>query len=73
MVQKWTGRLLGKMHNEGVSFDDLASELGYTKAYISMIMNGKRNPSGAKVKLEQAVDTILKKREAAKRVEGVTP
>ena len=70
MVQKWTGRLLGKMHNEGVSFDDLASELGYTKAYISMILNGKRNPSGAKVKLEQAVDTILKKREAAKRGKG---
>ena len=57
--------MVGIMHNEGIKFEDVASELGFTKAYVSMILNGKRNPPGAKVRLEQAVDTIIKKRAAA--------
>ena len=62
MVEKWTGRLIGKMHNNGVSMADLATELGVTKAYISMILNGARKPPGAKERLEAAVAEIIKKR-----------
>lgn len=56
--------MVGKMHNERIRVEDIASELGLTKAYVSMILNGKRNPPGAKVRLEQALDTIIKKRKA---------
>lgn len=62
MAHKWTGRLIGKMHNENIRFEDLATELGWTKAYISMILNGKRNPPGAQKKLEEAVTRIVQKR-----------
>ena len=62
MIEKWTGRLIGKMHNHGVSMADLATELGVTKAYISMILNGARKPPGARERLEAAVTEIIKKR-----------
>ena len=62
MVEKWTGRLIGKMHNNGVSTTDLATELGVTKAYISMILNGARKPPDAKNRLETAVDAIIERR-----------
>lgn len=64
MVEKWTGRLVGKMHNERIRAEDIATELGVTPAYVSMILNGKRNPPGAKVRLEAAVDAIIEKRKA---------
>lgn len=62
MVEKWTGRLIGKMHNNGVSNADLAAELGITKAYVSMILNGARKPPDAKSRLEAAVDAIIARR-----------
>ena len=47
MPEKWTGALIGKMHNSKITYDEVAAELGVTKCYISMILNGKRNPPGA--------------------------
>lgn len=62
MVEKWTGRLVGKMHNNGVTNADVAEELGVTKAYVSMILNGARKPKDAKRRLEAAVDAIIDRR-----------
>lgn len=62
MPEKWTGRLIGKMHNARVTFDELASEMGVTKSYISMLLNGKRKPEGIQKRMEAALDAILQKR-----------
>lgn len=70
MIEKWTGRLIGKMHNNGVSMADLATELGVTKAYISMILNGARKPPGARERLEAAVTEIIKKRKEGELESG---
>ena len=67
MIEEWTGHLIGKMHNNGVNASDLAAELGVTKAYISMILNGARKPADAQNKLEAAVDAII-----ARRKEGAS-
>lgn len=64
MPEKWTGRLIGKMHNERVTFEELAKELGVTKSYISMLLNGKRKPEGIQKRMETALDAILQKRSA---------
>ena len=70
MVQKWTGRLVGKMHNEGIRVEDIASELGVTRSYVSMILNGKRNPPGVRERLERAINTIIEKRNEQRKVGG---
>lgn len=62
MPEKWTGDLVGKMHNERVSCIELAEELNMTKAYVSMVLNGKRTPPGAKERFEAAFEAILQKR-----------
>lgn len=62
MPEEWTGELIGKMHNANVTYDDLANELGCGKAYISMLLNGKRNPKGAKERLCSAFEQVIKKR-----------
>lgn len=65
MLEKWTGDLVGKMHTYRVTFDDVAKEIGVTKAYISMILNGNRTPANAQTRLEAAVDAIISRRTAA--------
>lgn len=63
-MDKWTGRLIGRMHNAGVTSNDLAKHLGVTKAYISMILNCHKKPKDAQQKLETAFAEILEKRDA---------
>lgn len=62
MPEKWTGRLIGKMHNECVTYDDLAEELGVTKSYVSMILNSTRKPSGIQNRMEAAFESVVSKR-----------
>lgn len=62
MPEVWTGKLIGKMHNNKVTYEDLANELGVTKSYISMIFNGTRKPDGIRQRLEKAYEDVLAKR-----------
>ena len=62
--QKWTGKLIGKMHNEEMTYAELAKELGITKEYVCMILNGHRNPEGIRAKMEDAFDAIVERRKA---------
>lgn len=61
MPKKWTGDLVGLMHNHRISKADLAEELGVTREYVSMVLNGHREPAGAKERFEAAVYSLIKK------------
>ena len=62
MVEKWTGRLVGRMHNERVTYDELAEEMGVGKSYVSMILNGTRKPGGIRERMEAALNAVIEKR-----------
>lgn len=62
MNEKWTGNLIGKMHNEGVTYQNIADELGVTKAYVSMIFHGARKPKGIRERMEEAFNAVVEKR-----------
>lgn len=62
MNEKWTGNLVGRMHNERVTFQEIAEELGVTKSYVSMILNGARKPKGIKERMETAFSDIVARR-----------
>ena len=64
MPEKWTGRLVGKMHNEKITLEDVAEELGVTRSYVSMILNGSRKPDGIRERMEAAVGKIIKQRQS---------
>lgn len=65
MPEKWTGDLVGRMHNERVTMEQIGQELGMTKSYVSMILNGKRMPKDAQKRLEEAYVRIIERRSAA--------
>ena len=62
MNEKWTGNLVGRMHNEKVSLQAMADEMGVTKSYVSMILNGLRKPKDIKHRMETAFSAIVEKR-----------
>lgn len=62
MPEAWTGRLVGRMHLAGIKQVDLARELGYSKVYISQILNGKANPPRAEERLEEAFQKLMEKK-----------
>ena len=64
MPEAWTGELIGRMHNARITYDDLAAELGCGKAYICMILNGRRKPAGAEAKLNEAFYRVKQRKEA---------
>lgn len=66
LPEKWTGNLVGRMHNEKVRIEDLANEMGVGKGYVSMLLNGQRKPPNAKERLNAAFQAVLDKRKAHK-------
>ena len=57
--EKWTGALIGKMHNNNIKQIDLANKLGLTNAYVGMILRGERKPPDIRIKMENALDEII--------------
>lgn len=63
-MEEWTGAVIGKMHNNKITFDMLANKMGVTKSYISMCLNCKRKPSLIQERIEKAIDEIIAERSA---------
>ena len=59
MPEKWTGALIGKMHNYRITYDMLAEKLGVQKSYVSMILNGKRKPPNIRQRMETALNELI--------------
>lgn len=63
MPAQWTGDLVGKMHCSGISKKQLAEELGFTAEYVSLVLNGHRNPPDAEMRFTQAVNNLIAEKE----------
>lgn len=62
MVAQWTGDVIGKMHIHGITAKELATRLDLKPEYISMILNGKREPKDAEMKIRAALDELIQER-----------
>lgn len=62
MPEKWTGQLIGRMHNYKVTYDDLSKKMGLSKGYISQVLNCYRKPPNAQQRFESAVNEIIVER-----------
>lgn len=62
MLEKWTGSIVGKMHVHEITQEDMAKEMGVTKSYVSMILNGVRKPDGIKKRMEEAIDALIQRK-----------
>ena len=62
MLEKWTGELVGAMHMAGVTKKQLAETVGWNDKYLSVVLNGHKNPKGAKEKLFEALSRLIAER-----------
>lgn len=59
LTKKWTGNLVGLMHDHKISKKMLADELGLSREYVSMVLNEHRDPAGASLRFNEAVMNIV--------------
>ena len=59
LPKEWTGDLVGLMHNNKISIAQLAEKLGVRREYVSMVLNGHREPVGAEQKYRSAVNDLI--------------
>ena len=59
LPKEWTGDLVGLMHNNKISIAQLAEKLGVRREYVSMVLNGHREPIGAEQKYRAAVNDLI--------------
>lgn len=57
--EEWTAEVVGRMHRYRISNAELAQECGFSGAYLSTVLNGRKEFSSAESK-EKTKDTILR-------------
>lgn len=62
MPPKWTADLLGEMHLAGITAKQLAEEVGWNSKYLSVVLNGHKEPKEAERKLNDALNRLKAKR-----------
>ena len=62
MLAQWIGDFVGRMHRNRVTITQLAQEMDVTREYLSMILNGHREPNGIEQRMNDALDNIVERR-----------
>ena len=63
-MDSWIANAVGKMHVNRISNIDVAKKLNFTVEYVSMILNGKRDPKDAETRIMSAIDEIIREKNA---------
>ena len=61
MLAQWIGDFVGRMHRHRVTITQMAQEIGVTREYLSMILNGHREPLGIEKRMNDALDSVVEK------------
>lgn len=57
--EDWTGEVIKKMHIHEIGMKELAAAMNVTPAYISMILNGHRQPPTARATIENTLEQLI--------------
>ena len=61
MLAQWIGEFVGRMHRHRVTITQIAQEMGVSREYLSMILNGHREPQGIDKRMNDALDIVIQK------------
>ena len=70
MPEKWTCEIVAQMHMYRITNQELARRMGFTKEYVSMVLNGKRTPESAEQKFREALSQIIQEKDPPSRLTG---
>ena len=65
MPAQWTADLIGEMHLNGVTAKQLAEEVGWNPKYMSVVLNGHREPKNAEQTLRAALARLVEKKKVS--------
>lgn len=65
MPAEWTGDVVKELHLKKITYQELADEIGVTKAYISMILNSKVPERQMRERIPEAINRIWARRVAS--------
>ena len=63
-MEEWTIKAAGLMHYNKISNIDVSKKLGVTAEYVSMLLNGKKQPANAETRIMTAISDIIRERES---------
>ena len=61
MLAQWIGDFVGRMHRNRVTITQISQEMGVTREYLSMILNGHREPPDIEKRVNDALDSVIEK------------
>ena len=61
MLAQWIGDFVGRMHRHKVTITQLSQEMGVTREYLSLILNGHRAPTGIENRLNATLDALVER------------
>lgn len=61
MLAQWIGDFVGRMHCHRVTITQISKEMGVSREYLSMILNGHREPPGIENRMNAALDSVIEK------------
>ena len=70
MPAQWTADIIGQLHLNSITAKELAAEVEWHPKYLSRVLNGVVNPSGAEEKLTAALGRIVERRNSLQEVAG---
>lgn len=70
MLAQWIGDFVGRMHRNRVTITQLGQEMGVTREYLSMILNGHREPDGIEKRMNDALDSLIEKQKVESGQDG---
>lgn len=65
MPAQWTADIVGKMHLNGITGKQLATEVGWNPKYLSQVLNSQDPPKGAEMKLRSALNRLVSETQTA--------
>lgn len=66
MPAQWTAEIVGQMHINQICRKDLAKQLGMTPEYVSMVLNGHRDPPDAENRFTKALRDLIAQKSSTK-------
>jgi transcriptional regulator with XRE-family HTH domain len=59
MLAQWIGDFVGRMHRHKIKSIQLAQEMGVSREYLSMILNGHRAPKEIEQRMNNALENLI--------------
>ena len=63
MPAQWTGRIVGEIHNAGLTIKEVSAEAGLNPKYVSQILNRESDSPKTERKLRDALSRIITRRD----------